>query len=204
LPSSLGSNTPEPAPGPRPTGAPQLLPISPAEYARAPSFLRTQFEFMSLNRHLKQIEAAVAARTAERGDEAVDVWTSEAIAHVTGLSPLPGAGDGGVRTRTQATHRAIAPRPRLRHSGRRAGEQVNAGPLSSPLSPWLPHLPPAPDSHAGCWLLPAARPRSLPNDHAGGAQELSVKALLLFLTHTGRALAERHGTLTCYRLALQG
>jgi len=36
-----------------------------------------------------------------------------------------------------------------------------------------------------------------------GGSELNVKALLLFLTHTGRALAERHGTLTCYRLVLE-
>lgn len=156
-----------------------LAPISPAEYGHAPSFLRSQFEFLQLNAHVAQIGAAVGARLASACGEPAELWTSEAIALATGLAPL--SGDTGTRCCARASSPRARPRPPV------GLPTVGLPPAQHPRSP-----PAAPSLHAHA-----------PGAYAAGASELNVKALLLFLTHTGRALAERQGTLTCYRLALQ-
>lgn len=85
----------------------RLRPISPAEFGRAPSFLRSQFEFLPLNAHLAQISAAVGVRAASAEARAsADVWTAEAIAQATGLAPL--SGDAGARARALPCARAHA------------------------------------------------------------------------------------------------
>lgn len=77
----------------------RLAPITPAEYGQAPSFLRSQFEFMQLNQHIAQISMAVVARVQSGSAEPFDVWTSEAIAQATGLAPLSGdAGKAALHT----------------------------------------------------------------------------------------------------------
>lgn len=90
----------------------ELLPISPAEFGRAPSYLRSEFDFMQLNEYLARISHAIAQRAAALRagavDLALDVWTAEALASATGLSPLNAPADGGAR----ACRGGAAPRAR--------------------------------------------------------------------------------------------